>query len=35
MVLVNITGSGHFSGKVEADSFVKDGGIESIPKSRW
>tara|TARA_B100001939_G_scaffold343947_1_gene357498 strand:- start:4018 stop:8031 length:4014 start_codon:yes stop_codon:yes gene_type:complete len=26
---IDITGSGHFSGKVEADSFVKDGGTSS------
>ena len=24
---IDVTGSGHFSGKVEADSFVKDGGL--------
>ena len=26
---IDVTGSGHFSGKVEADSFVKDGGTSS------
>ena len=26
---IDVTGSGHFSAKVEADSFVKDGGTSS------